>query len=146
MAGEYGDQTFRPHYHALLFGLRLDDLRFYKRVGDYNYYNSPWLQKLWPFGFVVVGEACFETAAYTARYITKKLNGEAADKYKMLNIQSEFALMSRKPGIGGAYVERNIDSILDDEYIYVSTPDGGKKFPPRSISSENMMNGLSLMT
>lgn len=128
--GEYGDRTARPHYHAILFGLHLDDLRFYKRVGDFNYYTSEWLSKIWPFGFVVVGEACFETAAYVARYVTKKLNGAAAEKYEQLGIIPEFCLMSRRPGIAAGYVEEKGLSLLDDEYIFVGTDKGAKKFRP----------------
>jgi len=47
-AGEYGTKTFRPHYHAIIFGLHLDDLVYYKRgEGSFAYYNSPSLQKCW---------------------------------------------------------------------------------------------------
>ena len=41
--GEYGGQTKRPHYHAIVFGLHLNDLVKYKTVkeGDsyYTYYK-----------------------------------------------------------------------------------------------------------
>lgn len=138
LAGEYGDKTFRPHYHAIIFGLRLDDLEFYKRSGDFNLYTSKWLEDIWSvpnthpaerLGMVVVGEANFETAAYVARYVTKKLNGKEAEKYEQLGIIPEFSLMSRKPGIGGDYADENIEHMLDDMYLNLSTPNGGKKLP-----------------
>lgn len=130
MAGEYGDKNFRPHYHAIIFNLHLDDLQFYKRCGDFNYYVSPWLNELWPFGYVVVGECNWQTAAYVARYVTKKLNGKVAEKYEMLGLIPEFALMSRRPGIASAYCEEKGKHLLDYEYMIVSTPDGGRKFRP----------------
>lgn len=128
-AGEYGDKSFRPHYHAIIFGLVLDDLVPYKGSGSFRLYTSDWLQELWPNGMVVVGEATFETAAYVARYVCKKVNGSEKEKYDKLGIIPEFSLMSRKPGIAAYYVDENIEHLLDDLYISVSTATGGKKFP-----------------
>ncbi|AXB22586.1 replication initiation protein [Alces alces faeces associated microvirus MP18 4940] len=130
-AGEYGDTTFRPHIHAIIFGLHLPDLRpsdrFFSR--DFQYYESDILSSIWNMGHVVVANVTFETCAYTARYIVKKLNGKQADLYDQLGIEREWALMSRKPGIGSAYADRNIEHLLDDKYLIISTEDGGKKFP-----------------
>lgn len=133
--GEYGSQTFRPHYHAILFGLHLNDLVFYKKVREggqlYTYYNSPSLQSCWPYGFVVVGEVTWESCAYTARYVMKKLKGKEAEFYDKHNIQPEFTLMSRKPGIARDYYDEHPD-LFDYEKINISTPKGGKSFrPPR---------------
>lgn len=140
-AGEYGGQTLRPHYHAILFGLHLDDLVPYKTVREggtlYTYYNSPSLQKCWldldgnPIGFVVVGEVTWESCAYTARYVLKKQKGESARVYEQFNIAPEFTLMSRKPGIGRNYYDSHPD-LFQYDFINISTPKGGKKFrPPR---------------
>lgn len=144
-AGEYGSTTFRPHYHAILFGLKLDDLQFYKNQRGYNYYISQSLQECWsvrekvkgvlspltPLGFVVVGQVTWETCAYTARYVMKKLKGPEADFYANHNVEPPFTLMSRKPGIARQWYEDHPDC-YDYEYINVSTPTGGKKFrPPR---------------
>lgn len=134
--GEYGGQTKRPHYHAIVFGLHLNDLVKYKTVqeGDsyYTYYNSDSLQDTWPNGFVVVGEVTWESCAYVARYVTKKLTGAQADFYKKFNLVPEFSDMSRRPGIGRQYYDEHGKEIYDHAYINVSTPKGGRKFrPPR---------------
>lgn len=139
--GEYGGQTFRPHYHAILFGLHLNDLTPYKtvRLGDqyYTYYNSSKLSSCWldddgnPIGFVVVGEVTWESCAYTARYMLKKLKGKDAVFYDAHHIEPEFTLMSRKPGIARNYYVQN-PGLFDFDFINIGTPKGGKKFrPPR---------------
>lgn len=137
MAGEYGSTTFRPHYHAIIFGLELNDLVPYKRseIG-YQYYTSETLQKVWsvdgvPIGYVVVGEVTWETCAYTARYVMKKLNGDLSEFYKFHNIEPEFTLMSRRPGIARNYYETHPE-IYETEKINLATEKGGISFrPPR---------------
>lgn len=141
MSGEYGSETFRPHYHAIIFGLHLDDLKPYKVVREgneyYTYYNSPSLQACWQdadgndIGFVVVGEVTWNTCAYTARYVMKKLKGEQASCYEQFGLQPEFSLMSRKPGIARQYYDDHPD-LYEFDKINISTPKGGKSFrPPR---------------
>lgn len=117
MCGEYGPNTFRPHYHAIIFGLHLDDLVPWSRSDQgYQYYRSESLERAWsvkttfdgidgetcatplaPIGYALVGEVTWETCAYTARYIMKKLNGPEAQFYSDFNLQPPFVLMSRKP-------------------------------------------------
>lgn len=139
MSGEYGSTTFRPHYHAIIFGLHLDDLSLYKKSPQgFSYYNSPSLQACWsdpetgePLGFAVCAEVTWETCAYTARYVMKKLTGKEAEFYTNFNIQPEFTLMSRKPGIARQYYDDHPD-LYKKEFINVSTEKGGLKFrPPR---------------
>lgn len=129
--GEYGDESARPHYHIIIFGLDLDDLKLYKRVtskaGTYNYYNSETIDKAWKHkGYCVVSEATWESIAYTARYVTKKLKGTAASFYDDFHLVPEFVLMSRKPGIGRDYYERFKDSMFDCDELFFSTPTGGR--------------------
>lgn len=72
--GEYGTKTLRPHYHAVVFGLPLSDLKPYKR-GRFGHqlYNSETLQQAWQDrGHVVVGSFSFDTAQYCARYMLDK--------------------------------------------------------------------------
>lgn len=71
--GEYGPKRGRPHYHAVVFGWKPEDLKLYK----FNHQNEPLyksaiLQKIWGCGFVTIGELNFQTASYTARYVQKK--------------------------------------------------------------------------
>ena len=129
-SGEYGSQTFRPHYHAIIFGLQLDDLVPYKRsVQGFQYFNSASLQEVWPNGFAVVAPVTWETCAYTARYVMKKLTGPEAEFYENFNIVPEFSLMSRKPGIARQYYEDHPD-LYEHEFINISTEKGGRKFRP----------------
>lgn len=127
--GEYGDTTFRPHYHALIFGLHLDDLVFYKRSpnGDV-YYNSEFLSKLWPFGYVVVAKFDWATAAYVAGYAQKKLTGKLASMYDELGIVPPYIVMSRRPGIGYQFYQDHSEAIQSLSKISIPTEKGGKTF------------------
>nr|CAI9749912.1 replication initiation protein [Microvirus sp.] len=136
-AGEYGSQTHRPHYHAIIYGLNLDDLKFYKRNSspqNYDLYNSEWLSNIWKKGHVVVGNVTWDTCAYTARYIVKKQYGNAAEVYDKYNFSPEFTQMSRKPGIGRRYYEEKKEDIKDklrnNDVIFIS--DGSGVRPART--------------
>ena len=155
--GEYGSETFRPHYHLIIFGLHLTDgypWRWNREDGqNFVYYRSPSLERCWskkceesttplaqeekvgnlyePMGNVEYSDVNWATCAYTARYVTKKLSGPAAEFYDTFSLEPPFSRMSRKPGIGRQYYEDHPD-LFDDEYMNLSTPKGGLKFrPPR---------------
>ncbi len=71
---EYGETTARPHCHAILFGLKLDDLRPIKvtELGD-TLYTSDTLASIWQNGIVSLGEVTWESCAYAARYVAKNI-------------------------------------------------------------------------
>ena len=79
---QYVEDLGRPHYHALLFGYDFSRDRYeWRKEGDYMLYRSPTLEKVWTYGHSEIGELTFESAAYVARYIVKKQNGENADDH-----------------------------------------------------------------
>lgn len=120
-AGEYGEQTFRPHVHAIYFGLPLDFEKLVKwKVTDQGFtlYKCPELEAFWNRGNVLVSSVSWETCAYVARYVTKKLNGDASKFYEEFNIEPEFSLMSRRPGIGRKYFDLHPEIV--EQGIHVS--------------------------
>lgn len=136
-AGEYGSESFRPHYHVILFGLELPDLQLLKqsRLGD-QYFVSESFQSCWrdldgqDIGYTLLGSVSWETCAYVARYIMKKQKGALSVFYEDLGIESEFSRMSLKPGIGFQYYQDHKDTMWKFEKINVSTKNGGLSFPP----------------
>lgn len=126
--GEYGDQTFRPHYHAIVFNHDFEDKKLFKASDlGHLYYNSDSLDTLWPFGYAITASVSWETCAYVARYVTKKLTGPLAQFYADHGLEPEFSDMSRRPGISRAWYDDHQDILSD---IHISTPDGGKKIRP----------------
>ena len=97
--GEYGSQFQRPHHHAILFGFDFPDKVFWKLKNGHLLYRSSSLEKLWPYGFSSIGECNFETCAYVARYVLKKVNGDMAEEH-YAGREPEYVSMSRMPGIG----------------------------------------------
>lgn len=92
--GEYGTKTHRPHYHAILFGVDFVTADFFVR-------------KFWDYGFAYCTEANSKTAGYVAGYCTKKLgNVKTNMELKDLGLRPEFIVMSRRPSIGAASIER----------------------------------------
>lgn len=131
-AGEYGTQTYRPHYHCIIFGLKLNDLKLLKtNFSNQPYFTSEFISKCWPYGIHVIGRVTFESAAYVARYTMKKaMHGYTQDYYDKAGIQPEFQTMSLKPGIGYQYLFDHPE-IFNFKSFSVSTPSGGvKMYPP----------------
>lgn len=96
--GEYGDQTWRPHYHLLLFGLS-------PALGGV-------IEKAWGHGFVQVGECNERTAQYVAGYTMKKMTKRFDERLRrevdgeVYYLVPEFSMMSLKPGIGAPAMDK----------------------------------------
>lgn len=131
-SGEYGSETYRPHYHLLLFGLHLDDLEIINHSFDGTpYFVSDFISKCWPFGIHILGRVTWQSAAYVARYTMKKAtHGYDPRYYEVAGIEPEFQLVSRKPGLGRFYYDDHPE-LFDYSSFSVSTPSGGlKMYPP----------------
>jgi len=126
--GEYGSKLQRPHHHAILFNFNFPDRTIWKRPdissaarnggNQYILYRSKILEKLWPHGFSTIGQVTWQSAAYVARYVTKKVNGdEAAIHYlkghpdietgECFYVEPEYISMSRMPGIGAFWFKKH---------------------------------------
>lgn len=143
--GEYGDDSGRPHYHFCLFGADFGfDRSLFSRTPQGNdLFTSPLLDEVWGKGFCTIGALTFESAAYVARYVMKKLSGEAAlIRYMGVDLltgeeleplKREFITMSRggTGGLGGIgsswFAKYGSDVYPADQVVHE-----GKAFqPPR---------------
>ncbi len=146
--GEYGDRTRRPHYHAILFNIDFADKILFKQVNGQNLYTSKYLEEKWEKGFATVGDVTFESAAYVARYIMKKITGtRARDHYVNADpdtgeinwLEPEYTTMSRGGrgkglgGIGASWFEKYESDVYPDDFISMR----GKEFkPPKFYDSQ----------
>lgn len=133
--GEYGDQTLRPHYHALIFNHCFPDKQLFKKTPQgHNIYTSKSLEKIWPYGLPTVGDVTYQSAAYTARYIMKKISGDNAPEHytrihpltqKIVTVQPEFCVQSRRPGLGDSWFQKFKGDAFPSDFLIVD----GKKHP-----------------
>jgi len=136
--GEYGERELRPHYHACLFGFDFGDkVQCEASKSGADQWVSAELERLWPFGMSKVGTLNFESAAYIARYVTKKVTGQrAAAHYERVNpltgelvqVEPEFATMSRRPGIGAGWFAKFGEEVFPSDEVIVR---GRSCRPPR---------------
>lgn len=127
--GEYGDNFQRPHYHAIIYNLDIPDLkRFSTSFSGDTYYTSETINQIWKNGYVIIGQVTFESCAYVARYVTKKITGSQADEHYQ-GREPEFVRMSRRPGIGSAWLDRYKSDVYPHDYIVIR--DGIKVKPPK---------------
>jgi hypothetical protein len=141
MAGEYGENYGRPHFHACIFGYSFPDKELWKRTtSDSFIYRSTELEALWPFGYSSIGDVTFESAAYVARYIMQKQNGDKLNPKtgkpynavyewtcpvtgEIFERKPEFNKMSLKPGIGAKWLEKYESDVFPHDYVVIK----GKK-------------------
>lgn len=115
--GEYGTTTRRPHYHILLYNC------------ESSLYSK--LDQIWGKGRAQLGEVSDASIHYTTKYhVNYDVTQDAKVLYKEQSIHPEFALMSRRPGIGHAYVGRASSWNYENGYLYV-IKDGYKQSMPR---------------
>lgn len=102
--GEYGEQSERPHYHAILYGI--------------SPFEADLVGSCWSHGFVQLGDVNLHSAQYVAGYTVKKLtNGKDPYVQEKLNGRHpEFARMSLKPGIAADAVEKIKNSLTPEQF------------------------------
>lgn len=136
--GEYGEENLRPHYHACIFGLDFSLDRIHLRgEGRNRLYFSSLLTRTWGLGHCAVGELNYDSAAYVARYVMKKMTGpegrvayERVDPVtgEVFDVAPPYVTMSRRPGVGSLWFDRfKSDVYPSDEVVHL-----GRRFrPPR---------------
>lgn len=147
--GEYGDRFGRPHYHALLFGLSFPDRVYLGRSKGLPLFRSPTLESLWSdsrglIGRCTIGSVTFESAAYVARYVLKKVRGPKAHEHYGLR-EPEFVAMSRRPGIGSEWLRQNHGEVYPLDGVVVR---GRLAKPPRYYDREldrNYPEGMEMI-
>lgn len=101
--GEYGDKSWRPHYHLIVFGLPpcLNEYRkkwLRKRKLPCDCDSCAFVHRIWGKGHIDVGNCTLHSAQYVAGYVTKKMT---STKDERLNGRyPEFSRWSNKPGLG----------------------------------------------
>lgn len=97
--GEYGDQSGRPHFHVILFGVS-------------RLFDSEKIYQAWGHGFVDVGDVTPRSCAYVCGYLVKK------DKRRwgsgvLQGRHPEYVRMSLKPGIGSCAIDSISKQLMD---------------------------------
>ncbi len=140
--GEYGERHDRPHYHALLFGHDFPDKEYLTSRGAHHVYTSPTLEELWPFGLSETGSVTFESAAYVARYITKKYDNPRQPEKEQQHYHGrikEYATMSRRPGIGKAWFDKYGKEVYDHDSVIINAKEVR---PPKYY--DKLLEGIDL--
>lgn len=149
MCGEYGDQTNRPHYHAIIFNHDFEDKElFFSSKSGHKVYRSAILEELWKFGQSSIGNVTEQSAGYVARYVVKKIIGRGqdinpktgkrfdavydrinADTGEVYKVIPEFTRMSLKPGIAQGWFDKFYNDVYPLDAIVT---EGGRRMkPPR---------------
>lgn len=138
-SGEYGDLSRRPHFHIALFGCDFGHDRsiFGRSSNGERTFISDSVARAWPYGHHLIGSLNFESAAYIARYILKKIQGPNCspmplhrdeDTGELTFPNPEFMIMSK--GIGRSWFRQ---FFMSDVFPHASviTTQGSRAPVPR---------------
>jgi len=121
--GEYGAESWRPHYHAILFGFAFRGDR--KECGK-SLFCSALADRCWsdpvsgePMGLVRIGDVSPASIAYVAGYVVEK-----HDPRTLAGRSRPFARMSLRPAIGRNFLDRFSGDFRHDYATY-----DGRKIP-----------------
>lgn len=131
-----GKDKGRPHYHVIIFGYDFSDDRYLWRKSPrgHDYFRSPLLETVWPYGNCDLTGLTFANAAYCARYSFKKLGGALADSHysrvhpvtgEVHQVEREFMLCSKRPAIGLRWFQEYESDAFPSDFVVVE----GRKRP-----------------
>lgn len=142
MCGEYGDRYGRPHFHACIFNYDFQDKYYWTTSNGFKLYRSDFLEELWTdpddgikYGYCSIGNVTYESAAYVARYCTKKRSGKLAPEYykrfhvdeetgevlQCVDVEPEFSHQSTNPGIGYEWYKKfGLTDVYVNDYVRVN--------------------------
>lgn len=109
--GEYGEQTHRPHYHAIIFG---QDFINEKSDLSADLYENLRVTRLWGHGQVVIGTPSPGAFFYVAGYCHKKIGDS-----------DTFTVMSTVPALGYEFFVKYRDDMIRNETVICE----GREFP-----------------
>lgn len=131
--GEYGDISLRPHYHACLFGHDFTENSVILTETPHRTWVNEKLTRMWGYGRVVIGQLNYQTARYTASYVTKKLR--AKQRYvrvdeatgELIELEQPAARMSRN--LGKEWWTQWGHQVADHDYVIINA---NKHKPPKA--------------
>ncbi len=108
--GEYGTKTWRPHYHAIIFGVTPEQV-----------------EKAWGRGYCHFGKVSGDSIAYTIKYICKE---SRVPQHEQDDRLPEFSLMLKRMGLN--YLTPQMTRWdVENEASYIIVPGGFTKAMPR---------------
>lgn len=125
-AGEYGGKSLRRHFHCLIFGLDIRDVRTRflcrsRKAKDVKVWTSDIISNCWDHrGFVSVSQVLSGDSrvfGYVSGYIISKADEVHQARISNLGLVSEFHHMSLKPAIGKEYFLKNVSNIYRNDYV-----------------------------
>lgn len=126
VTGEYGDETKRPHWHAIIYNYRPRDTKQWRKSETgHQIYTSQTLSKIWNKGYIEYGNVTMDSAGYVARYSAKKLchGQDGTHKYDPIH------QTSTKRAMGKTWIEKYYKQTF--AHGYCSLKDGTRTKIPR---------------
>lgn len=136
MCGEYGDQFERCHFHAIIYGHdfissnpKVDRTFSHNTKTGHPLYVSPVLDALWRKGRHTIGNVSFDSVAYCAGYINKKVSGNGKEKHYQRICEytgaeydqvPEMGQASRRPGLGADWIKQYHPEVYPRDEVIVN--------------------------
>lgn len=131
--GEYGGKTGRAHYHAIVYGLKLEDeYPETKNQQGQVLYRSEEIERIWDKGTIYIGEVNETTCAYVGAYMLKDISGsyDKKEPYK-LPLPHEEVIREVRPyvrypggknsggGLGRRWIEEYVEDVFPNGIVHV---------------------------
>ncbi len=129
--GEYGEDTQRPHYHAVLFGPQFLDRYSHPDITRSGIWKSEDLEASWRRGISELGTLTMASASYVSGYVRKKVRQKNFDRINPFTgelLEPEFGRMSLRPAIGKRWIEKYWTDVYPRDFVVI---DGIEAKPPR---------------